>query len=764
MGKISTKFKSSLIFVIILITTGYIAGADWPLKTDIDLSSGFGDLRNFRFHAGIDLRTGGVEGREVFSPVDGYVWRIKMSYYGYGKGLYIKGDDGYLYVFGHLKDFTDKIDNVVKKRQVADTRYYLDMTFPVDSLRVKKGELVAFSGQTGSGAPHLHFEKRSGDNYPVNPLTHGYRLKDNTRPVFTRIGFQLADDHSVFYGGTRKIYLDVSPTKKDGYFYLDTILYFNSPFGIFAECFDRIRPGGMRQAVYKLTLQVDGKTCYQVIFDSLDFDKGGMVNLEYDYQEAISDKKQVRRLFSLPGNEYNGSRVFNDYRGLIGYQAEMKVGLHEGKITAEDCFGNISELHFKFLWGPPTDIFHLDSVQTAEDSSYHFYFSPTPDYKALDIDTVYVLRNWAKNWLNDSLNYVYKIKPDYLIIKSKRRDIERNSLKLVMITRQGSYIEDKPFNGIVKGYCKNLDIVYEPLDDGLLITAATPGNFLGDIFLRIYRGDSVIDEKYPALYKSAEQYIFFLPPDNKYLVIDSLAIALNFDDGSVYNRFVKKVNICLAGINPVDNIRVDSIFTIQLKKNSFYLPQFITWEKKDAPYKITHFLNSDYYSIFPEAIMTKENISVSIKLDEADRNNNFDGLCWLDNKNNKWFWLENTLQPDGYLTAGSIGGGTFALVSDFVPPRVEQLSLKHGSLITDRQPLISFILEDTLSGFADDRSINITLDNRWLIPEYNPQTKICQTRPLEPLSLDKHTLKIVAIDRAGNKVEQNVQFRVISSR
>ena len=182
------------------------------MKGDIDLSSGYGDYRSGgRFHVGLDLRTGGQIGAKVYSPVDGHVWRVRMSYRGYGKGLYLKGDDGPIYVFGHLSGFNETIQRAVTDEQFRQKRYFVDLQFPADSIPVKAGQLIAYSGQTGAGGPHLHFEKRTGDNIPLNPFNHGFRLGDRTPPTFKRVGIHLLDDRSLFSGGLREIFLPVKP-------------------------------------------------------------------------------------------------------------------------------------------------------------------------------------------------------------------------------------------------------------------------------------------------------------------------------------------------------------------------------------------------------------------------------------------------------------------------------------------------------------------------------------------------------------------------
>ena len=56
-----------------------------PLDIPIFLSGSFGELRSNHFHAGIDIKTQGKEGLNVFAVADGYVSRIKVQQYGYGK-------------------------------------------------------------------------------------------------------------------------------------------------------------------------------------------------------------------------------------------------------------------------------------------------------------------------------------------------------------------------------------------------------------------------------------------------------------------------------------------------------------------------------------------------------------------------------------------------------------------------------------------------------------------------------------------------------
>src|SRR5207248_8141128 len=67
-----------------------------PLDIPISLSANFGDIRDDHYHTGIDIRTNEKIGYKVYAAADGYISRIKISPYGYGKVLYITHPNGYI--------------------------------------------------------------------------------------------------------------------------------------------------------------------------------------------------------------------------------------------------------------------------------------------------------------------------------------------------------------------------------------------------------------------------------------------------------------------------------------------------------------------------------------------------------------------------------------------------------------------------------------------------------------------------------------------
>ena len=65
-----------------------------PLDVTLVLAGTFAELRSNHFHSGLDIKTQQHEGLNVFAAAEGYVSRIKVSHFGYGKALYITHPNG----------------------------------------------------------------------------------------------------------------------------------------------------------------------------------------------------------------------------------------------------------------------------------------------------------------------------------------------------------------------------------------------------------------------------------------------------------------------------------------------------------------------------------------------------------------------------------------------------------------------------------------------------------------------------------------------
>src|SRR6478672_10051233 len=156
-----------------------------PLGIPIQLVANFGELRPNHFHMGLDIRTQGRENLPVFAAADGYISRIKIEKYGYGRAIYINHSNGYTTLYAHLNSFYDALEQYVKSKQYKDEKWEQDIELPANLFPVVKGQFIANSGNTGGSAgPHLHFEIRdTKTENNLDPLLFGMPLQDNIPPI-----------------------------------------------------------------------------------------------------------------------------------------------------------------------------------------------------------------------------------------------------------------------------------------------------------------------------------------------------------------------------------------------------------------------------------------------------------------------------------------------------------------------------------------------------------------------------------------------------
>lgn len=733
---------------------GQDTASQWPLNGSIDLSSGFGDYRENRFHAGIDLRTGGRIGMRVIAPVDGYVSRIKTSYFGYGRGLYFTGVDGYTYVFGHLSLYAPEIESMVHSAQIKAERYYLDISLPKDSIPVKKGELLAFSGETGAGAPHLHFEKRTPNNIPLNPLAHGFQLDDKTPPVITEIGFQLVDTFSLLQNGRRELFLPVSG--KSGVYKLDTVLYLNAPFGFLAECYDMMNPQGMKQAVYKLSVFVDDSLYFQTLFDSLSYDQVDAAKLVYDYYKASEGEKRVRRLYSKSGAEFAGNSSIRAGKGVYGLENEPP-GTKRALIVAEDAFGNRTTLSFSFVWGPQHALFALDSTQITRPNTTTFFFHPTIPLEQIAVDSVVVLLSRGEQWGKPSEVTIQKQDSGKFIAISNSANTATAVLRLQAYTSSGAIVPDTIFNGLTNNNTTKLSMTYEFVDGGLLVAINSQSKLGSRPRIALYNETAKLGTVYPHFFSVYKQ-IGFIPAQAAFSHITRIGISLSRDSASA-PLIIDSLNIIAVGVATEQSFSVDNRLSVRVKQENLYSPQFITLKKSTIRVKGIRGIVSDHYMILPETILTRSPFEMTYRLDAGQAFNPYAGFCWLDKEKDAWVWLGGNANKD-VITATSYGGGSFATVIDKEPPTITIFGVRDTMTYTDRRPRISFRIADDLSGIEDDRNFNVKVNNKWVPVEYDAEKKTGTLLMTDPFPIGDQHLAVIVTDRSGHMAERYMRFRI----
>ena len=328
-----------LLFIVLFCLTNQITYSQEyinPLDFRLLLSGTFGELRGNHFHAGIDFKTKGVEGQNIYAIADGFVSRIKVSSYGYGKALYINHPDGKTSVYAHLKEFSEKIDTIVKKEHYKREKFEINIFPKPNSINVSQGEIIALSGNSGSSqGAHLHFEIRdTKTEHPLDPLDFGFKVKDNISPILKELKIFDIDNNKL--SKTYKI-----KKTKDKYYVGDT-LYSNEKTSLGIYTFDQSNDAYNRNGVNSIKLFLDSNLIYHFELDKLDFSKNKYINAHIDYEEKVLSKKKFHKCFRLPNNS------LKNYKTIInnGYIKLEENKNHHIKFEVSDSYNNTSELSF----------------------------------------------------------------------------------------------------------------------------------------------------------------------------------------------------------------------------------------------------------------------------------------------------------------------------------------------------------------------------------------------------------------------------------
>ena len=257
-----------------------------PIDYGILLSGNFGEIRSSGFHTGIDIKTKGKEGEIIRSIDDGYISRIQVSTIGYGKVIYINHYNGLKSVYGHLKNFSKNIDNEVKYYQYKNKSYIVNLYFKKNEISVKKGEVIGFSGNTGTSfGPHLHFEIRTLNDIPLNPLRYKYNIADTIRPIARRL-YVYKKNHGSLYKKRLKMKRHNDSVYKTELKSNDTIF-----FGI--ETTDNQSYTYNINGTYRILLKEEEKDLIEFKFDSLSFNEKKMFLKHLDFEELIRNNAKI---------------------------------------------------------------------------------------------------------------------------------------------------------------------------------------------------------------------------------------------------------------------------------------------------------------------------------------------------------------------------------------------------------------------------------------------------------------------------------------
>ncbi len=315
-----------------------------PLDIPIQLAGTFGEMRPNHFHSGIDIRTNSREGLPVYAVGEGYISRVRIQTTGFGNALYITHPNGLVSVYAHLQRYNSPFKEALRKIQFELKSFEVDTLLAPDVLPVSKGQVIAFSGNSGaSQGPHLHFEIRDAiTEETINPLLCGFEVADNVNPIVQAVTVFPLNENSSINGLKNKIRFGTTGPRPNYTINNGNIINAWGTVGVGVEAIDLQSNSANQNGVYSIELKQNGERIYFSKVERFYFKDTRAINSHCDFKEHNNTGRWIQKSFVDPGNQLT---IYKDLtnRGRINLEPG---DIYNMEYIIKDVKGNTSTVKF----------------------------------------------------------------------------------------------------------------------------------------------------------------------------------------------------------------------------------------------------------------------------------------------------------------------------------------------------------------------------------------------------------------------------------
>ncbi|HKZ67991.1 MAG TPA: peptidoglycan DD-metalloendopeptidase family protein [Chitinophagaceae bacterium] len=336
----------------------------WPLNLKPEIVANLGELRSNHWHMGLDIRTAQKENQLVYAAAAGYIAKIRIEPFGFGRAIYINHPNGLTTLYAHLNDFNPALEKYVEDQQYKQQTWAIELTFTPEQFPVSKGSFIAYSGNTGgSQGPHVHFEIRdTKTDKCLNPLLFGMPLQDNMPPTIVKLA--MYDRSFSLYEQTPKFFA----LKKMGNNYsiqqMPVLKTGLNKISFAIQAYDRINGSNNQDGIYAAKLFFDKEAVVGFEIDSISYEETRYMNAHIDFRYKHNGGPYLQHISKLPGDH---GPVYKQYNG-DGIVYLNDTNIHSVRIEIKDAYGNSSSLNFS--------IQYEDNFKRSQAHFLHQHFSP----------------------------------------------------------------------------------------------------------------------------------------------------------------------------------------------------------------------------------------------------------------------------------------------------------------------------------------------------------------------------------------------------
>ena len=706
----------------------------WPTDAGYVITSTFGEYRRTHFHAGIDISTGDRTGYRVFASRSGDVVRIRVSPVGYGKMVYIRHHDGYTSTYAHLERFSPAIEARASAEQRRLGRYPVDIECRPGEFPVRKGDLIAYTGDTGTGSAHLHFEIRDEHLNAVNPgLCPGLNVKDDNPPVIRKIAITPLGEQSTVNGDWHVRVFRPVRTGPNLFKIVESI-YISGSAGFAIDVRDRFDGSRFLEGVYSHRLSIDEVPYYTVTLDRVPLNDAQQIGLYYDPELIEEGEGRFEKLYMDSPNDlpFYAPRIPN--AGTI-HSSLLREGPHRFSIVSSDIEGNIASVTGNIIVTQPPRFTLMASGTELK--------IVTPEPKSIHRVFLSAKRNSESGWNILPVSPAAGRDPDTFIIPcpTDNYDVAR-----IVAENKFGVASAPRFHFLHKPVAANgsLSIRHEFQEDFVRIFLTASGDFTSAPIVEVSEGNQQRSVEMTML--SMNTCVGTFKPSATMIGARRTVARAEIDGNfrQAYDEF---------DLYPVVRGKTGTIsfdggnLTIAYDSLSVYKTLFLRINKVadgDGP----------RYRLSPEHAVLRNAITVMLRTDSTATQT---GLYFR--TRGRWGLLSTRRGTGGTILAGDLHRtlGEVAMLVDDTPPTISRLVV--GSLARGK-PTVSFRMRDDLSG-VDYNELKMYIDGIIIIPEIDGEHRRAFYRFNDPLKRGSHLLSIHTKDNQGNTstVERHFAIR-----
>lgn len=706
----------------------------WPTNASNYLTSSFCEYRPGHYHSAIDIKTWNEEGYPIYAISDAFVYKIRVSPFGYGKVIYLILDDGNYAVYAHLQRFSDELQKKVRAVQLANKRYTLN--WMPDSIRVKKGEIIGYTGQTGIGSPHLHFEIRDPNERPMNPLLFYNRIKDTKAPALKALLVIPMKPESRVNDSAKEQIFPLTYSKNNTYIIQQSIKT-KGPVGLAITGYDQADGVYNKFAFYKTILKINNQPVFHQQYDVFDFAITNQIDIEIFYPQKAKNNEVYHKLYIEPYNQL----PFYDRtlgNGIIAQNDSVK----DFQIEVSDFAGNASKITGK-IESENLNPFKIQIINR-DDNNLFLYLQTPYNLKGLDFFSSIDNQTWHAVNQFEILNR--DLRPGYqqFLIKLILQDTLQHFVKSNIVADKNALSLNNSILNSIQSQNINLDI--SNLGESILLDFS-PVQIESGLKLNLNNNLQI----YTIIPEIVNNHFEYVIP-SKFFTKYPLRVSLS-DYQTVYIDTILNVQKMIPETFQRIGFFDDSVQIVSRPQSVYDTLLFdvtkANIEKSD--YGVT--VLTPFYNFNSSYQALKSGVEIAIKLAPIQINPEQVGIYTIDQKG-KLDWIENKVDTTENTITGKLEAfGLYFAAIDSIKPELEILNFKNNQVLKSLNE-IKFMAKDEQSGIGEDFNIHISIDNQFVLPEWDPERDLITGHPHWEIKPGIHEILVSVKDMAGN---ENIQ-------